>query len=81
MTWTVIYTRSMVKKSRHCHVGDSTDSMGSGPILKNLYFSRVESNFFLQGLKPKVHYITGAKNTINPILNEIQNSFIFFLQK
>ena len=23
--------------------------------------------FFLQGLKLKVHYITGAKNTINPI--------------
>jgi len=27
----------------------------------------VESNFFLQGLKPKMHYITGVKNTINPI--------------
>jgi len=27
----------------------------------------VESKeIFLHGLKPKVHYITGAKNTINP---------------
>jgi len=28
---TVIYTRGMVKKmTRHCHVGDFADSMGSG---------------------------------------------------
>jgi len=26
----------------------------------------MESNFFLERLNPKVHYITGTKNTINP---------------
>jgi len=39
---TVIYTRDMVKKmTRHCHVGDSTDSMGSG--------SPPEESSFLKG--------------------------------
>ena len=53
MTWTVIYTRGMVKKmknkkkmTRHCHVGDSADSMGSGANPKESSFSRVESKFF-----------------------------------
>jgi hypothetical protein len=40
---------------------------GQGPILKNLHYTRVESKKKnLQGRKPKVPYITGAKNTINP---------------
>jgi len=70
MTWKVIYTRDMVKKmkkmTRHCHVGDSVDSIGSEANPEESSFLRVESNFFLQGLKPKVHYITEVKNTINP---------------
>ena len=50
----VIYTRDMVKKmTRHCHVGDSADSMGSGVNPEESYFSKVESNFFFTGAKPK----------------------------
>jgi len=40
----VIYTRGMVKKmTRHCHVGDSADSMGSGT-------NPEESSFFKGGI-------------------------------
>jgi len=43
----VIYTRGMVKKikkmTRHCHVGDSADSMRSGA-------NPVESSFFKGGI-------------------------------
>jgi len=43
----VIYTRGMVKKikkmTRHCHVGDSVDSMGSGA-------NPEESSFFKSGI-------------------------------
>jgi len=55
------------KMTRHCQVGDSADSMGSGANPEESSFFKVESKkIILQGLKPKVHYITGAKNTINP---------------
>jgi len=83
MTWTVIYTRDMVKKmTRHCHIGDSTDSMRSGvnpeeslffkggrfcwlnevggQSWRIFIFQGWNLNFFLEGLKPKVHYITGG---------------------
>jgi len=43
----VIYTRGMIKKikkmTRHCHVGDSADSMGSEANLE-------ESSFFKGGI-------------------------------
>jgi len=42
----VIYTRDMVKNkkmTRHCHVGNSADSMGSGA-------NREESSFFKGGI-------------------------------
>jgi len=43
MTWTVIYTCGMKKMTRHCHVGDSADSMGSGA-------NPEESSFFKGGI-------------------------------
>jgi len=56
------------KKSRKCHIRDSTESMGLGAIVKNLRFTRTESKKNkLQGAKPKVPYITGGKDLLTQL--------------
>jgi len=67
----VIYTRGMVKKNdtslprrRFCWL----NGIG-GQSWRIFVFQKWNLNFFLQGLNPKVHYITGVKNTIKRTSN------------